>query len=138
MINANVIKSRLQEIHENTQLLEELRNFSIEEFSQDPKKYKLAERCLQLSIECILDICHYLISQNNWERPIDNTDALFRLAQHKVIPEKFFKKIVGLVNFRNILVHTYLKIDRKIVYENLGHLDDFRQFMKYITSYNNK
>jgi len=90
MINANVIKSRLQEIHENTQILEELKIFSIEEFSQDPKKYKLAERCLQLSIECILDICHYLISQNNWERPIDNTDALFRLAQHKVRPEKFF------------------------------------------------
>ncbi|MFQ5864025.1 MAG: HepT-like ribonuclease domain-containing protein [bacterium] len=43
--------------------------------------------------------------------------------------------MVGLVNFRNILVHAYLEIDRQIVYENLKHLDDFRQFMKYLTRY---
>lgn len=43
------------------------------------------------------------------------------------------KKIVGLVSLRNILVHVRLRIDRDIVYENLTHLDDFQQFIKYLT-----
>ncbi|MBL7075024.1 DUF86 domain-containing protein [candidate division KSB1 bacterium] len=108
---------------------------SKEEFCREPKTYKLAERCLQLCIECLIDICHYLISQSDWQKPVNNTEAILRLGEHGVIPMDFAERISGMVNFRNILIHAYLKIDENIVYEHLTTIEDFRVFQKHILEY---
>jgi len=120
---------------ENIRILEELRDLSYEEFSKNPKTYKLAERCFQLAIECIIDICHYLIAQNAWPRPADNAEAVLRLGEQGVIPKDFATKIFSMVNFRNILVHAYLKIDQSIVYDHMQELNDFRIFQEHIIQY---
>lgn len=60
-------------------------------------------------------------------------DPLLKSVISKSIIMTVRKKIVGLVSLRNILVHVRLRIDRDIVYENLTHLDDFQQFIKYLT-----
>jgi len=135
MINAQVIQDRLQEMDENLGLLAELKDIDQHKFRSEPKIYKLAERCLELSIECLLDICHYIIANNNWTRPRDNAEAIITLGEKEVIPLKFAKSIVGMANLRNILVHGYLKIDRTLLYENIQKLDDFREFQKYILAY---
>jgi len=97
--------------------------------------YKLAERCFQVAIECVIDIANYLIAQNNWTRPLYHAEALLVLAQHRIFPMKFARRITGMINFRNILVHGYLRIDRAIVYENLKELHDFAEFEKYLLGY---
>ena len=135
MINAQVIQDRLQEMDENLGLLAELKDIDQHKFRSEPKIYKLAERCLELSIECLLDVCHYIIANNNWTRPRDNAEAIITLGEKEVIPLKFAKSIVGMANLRNILVHGYLKIDRTLLYENIQKLDDFREFQKYILAY---
>lgn len=135
MINAQVIQDRLQEMDENLGLLAELKDIDQHKFRSEPKIYKLAERCLELSIECLLDVCHYIIANNNWTRPRDNAEAIITLGEKDVIPLKFAKSIVGMANLRNILVHGYLKIDRTLLYENIQKLDDFREFQKYILVY---
>jgi len=40
-----------------------------------------------------------------------------------------------MVDFRNILVHRYLQIERGIVYDNLHELSDFDEFEKYLLKY---
>ena len=40
-----------------------------------------------------------------------------------------------MANFRNILVHAYLQIDRTRVYKLLDELDDFRTFTRQIITY---
>jgi len=134
-MNHFIVHERLDEIRKNLGILEELRQHSVQEFIQDPKIHKLAERCLQLCIECVLDIAHYLISQNNWSRPADNTDAVIELGDHGVLPRDFAEAIAGMINFRNILVHAYLKIDRAIVFDHLNRLDNFRDFEKFLLEY---
>ena len=37
-----------------------------------------------------------------------------------------------MVGLRNILVHEYIKIDPKQIYQHLQNLDDFRTFQKHI------
>lgn len=137
-MNHRVVHKRLQEMTENLAILEEFKSLSFAQFAADPKIYKLAERCFQLCIECIIDIAHYLISQRKWEQPLDNTEAILILGANGVLDEFFSQSIAGMAGFRNILVHGYLSIDRTIVYENLRRLEDFHTFQAQVLAYLNQ
>lgn len=131
-MNTRIIMERLSEIGENLDIIGEYKDTPLDKFTSDPHIYKLVERCLQICIECILDIANYLIAQNNWPRPKNDAEAIIVLGAHQVIPDDFAKSIVGMANFRNILVHGYLKIDRNIVHTYMQRIDDFRKFEEYI------
>ncbi|MCL4515103.1 MAG: DUF86 domain-containing protein [Firmicutes bacterium] len=46
------------------------------------------------------------------------------------------QKVAGMAGFRNVLVHQYLQVDLKEVYQILqSGLDDFRSFAGYITDF---
>lgn len=134
-MNPQIIKERLTEIQENVRILKKLQKRKREKFCATPELYKLAERCFQLAIECMIDITNYLISQHGWTRPLYHAEGLLILAQHRVFPVGFARKIAGMIDFRNILVHRYLQIDRGIVYDNLRELNDFEAFEKYLLKY---
>jgi uncharacterized protein YutE (UPF0331/DUF86 family) len=137
-MNQHVVFTRFNEMDENLKILEEFKAISFAEFAGNPKIYKLAERCFQLCIECIIDIAHYLIAQNQWEQPLNTKEAIMSLGDHGVLPELFAESIAGMAGFRNILVHGYTRIDRAVVYDNLKKLEDFRDFQKYILEYLDK
>jgi len=137
-MNHHVVFTRFNEMDENLKILEELKTIAFAKFAGDPKIYKLAERCFQLCIECVIDIAHYLIAQNQWEQPLNTKEAILTLGDHDVLPELFADAVAGMAGFRNILVHGYTRIDRAIVYEHLKRLDDFRDFQKYIVDYLDK
>ena len=61
MIDSEIIKELLKEMGENLNILAKLREMSLKEFLADPKNSKAAERCLQINIQCFLDICHHII-----------------------------------------------------------------------------
>ena len=67
--------------------------------------------------------------------PKNASETITTLGDMKILPKEFVSKIIGMANFRNILIHAYLKIDREIVYENLQHIPDFRKFQKYILEF---
>lgn len=135
MINSDIIKERMLEIDENLKILEDLRRIKREDFQKDPKIFKLAEHCLQISIQALLDICHYIIANNNWPRPRDNQEAIKIIARNNVIPEDFSQRILPMAGLRNILIHEYLKIDLERIYNHLQNLQDFREFQKHILTY---
>ncbi len=130
-----IIYELLAEIDRNLEVLERLRGLTLEEFTTNPERYLLAERCFQLAIQCIVDIAFYLASQKGWQRPETSSDAVVLLGRRGVLQKDFAEKIVGMANFRNILVHAYLKIDRAIVYRFLDDLEDFREFSRQLLDY---
>ena len=95
----------------------------------------MAERCFQLAIQCLIDIAYYLAAQKRWAKPESASEAVSALGTHQVLDSVFVSKIVGMANFRNILVHAYLQIDRTRVYKLLDELDDFRNFTRQIIAY---
>jgi len=135
MITLDIVKDRLHEIDENLKILAELKELDKEKFKGDPKVFKLAERCLQISIQALLDICHHIIAANNWRRPRDNQEAIEIVAANKIIPQDFANRILPMAGLRNILVHEYSKIDLNIIYRQLQNLDDFRTFQKHIIEF---
>lgn len=135
MINPEIIKERLQEMDENLKILAELKELYKEKFKSDPKIFKLAEYCLQISIQALLDICQYIIAANSWRRPRDNQEVIKIIAANNIIPQDFAKRILPMAGLRNILVHDYLKIDLDKIYQHLQNLQDFRTFQKHIIAY---
>lgn len=89
------------------------------------------ERYLQLSIQSIIDIAHLLIIEFGLPRPEDNYEAISILFGKKIISESLVEKIAKMVGLRNLLVHQYGKLDRKIIYkilqENIADLEEFQK-----------
>jgi uncharacterized protein YutE (UPF0331/DUF86 family) len=134
-LSTTIIEELLEEMERNVQHLESLRPLTLEEFAGDPRNYLFAERCFQLAIQCLVDIAYYLASQKGWQKPESASEAIIRLGQQRVLEPKFAEKVVGMANFRNILVHAYLQINRAMVHELLAELEDFREFTRQITGY---
>lgn len=135
LIDRRVVEERLTEMNENLKILSEMQGIDREKFKADPKIYKLAERCLHLAIECVLDVGSYIIAGKGLMKPKDYAEVIEILGERNVLPQDFANRIVGMANLRNILVHAYLKIDRDVLYEKLGMIDDFRTFQGHILQF---
>lgn len=138
MMNPDIIKKHIEEMYENLAILDELKSMPFSQFKDDKKTIKVSERCLQLSIQGLLDVCHYIIANENLTRPADNREAILTLGANGAIPKDFAEKIAPMAGLRNLLVHEYLKIDPRYIYEHLQRLEDFREFSRYILKYINK
>lgn len=126
----------MEKLDEYLKILKDTQKVNKKSFTSDYHFFGLTERYLQLSIEVLLDIGKLILAEKNFSRP-DNTQEIFSiLHDNKILSAKLTEKIQGIVNFRNILVHEYEKIDRNIVYEKLQeNLNDFIKFRKEITEF---
>ena len=129
----NKILAKLGRLDGYTKYLTDIQKVNKRAFVADYHFYGLAERYLQLSIEILLDIGKLAILSENLRKPEDNQDIFAVLYENKMIPKKLLERLIGIANFRNILVHDYEKIDREIVYQKLQkNLNDFKAFKKEI------
>lgn len=106
-----------------------------EDLKADFRKEAIAERLFQIALEVVLDIGRMIISTENLPRPENNDEIFGILAQAKIISGEFSKKAFGMGRFRNILVHGYMIIDEKRVFENLQKLPLFEEFVSFVAKY---
>ena len=111
----------------------------MDEFEKDLSLIWVVEKGLEILIQNLLDIgAHILASEirNDWE---DYGEVIIKLGKHGVIPEEFSVRIKGMAGLRNILIHEYLKVDRKKLFDYLKYrLEDFVQFIKHVRAYQEK
>ena len=132
----NKIVSKFEKLDEYLKCLCDIQKVNKKTFLEDYHFYGLAERYLQLSIEVILDIGKLMIVYQNLRKPEDNQDIFAVLTDEKILSLKLSEKFSGIAGFRNILVHDYEKIDRKIVYEKLQkNLEYFMDFKKAVLKF---
>lgn len=135
----NKIISKLQKLDEYVNYLREMQKVNKNQFVEDYHFFGLAERYLQLSIEVLLDVGKLLIVIKGLKRPEENQEIFSALCDKKIISEKLASNLIGIANFRNILVHDYEKIDREIVYNKLkNNIVDFENFKKETLDYVSK
>lgn len=113
--------------------LRELRSIApetYEEFLQTEKK-RASERLLQISIDCLIDICGLLLRGKRLGLPADETDIFDKLDEAGILPSPMKDTLRRMKGFRNILVHDYAKIDDRITFDMLrSHLDDFEHIKR--------
>lgn len=65
----------------------------------------------------------------------DYSEVLLSLGRLEVIPMEFAKKIYKMAGLRNWMVHGYLEVEPKKLYQNIKkNLGDFDRFCQYIVS----
>lgn len=137
MVSRHVIAARLERLAENLQLLRKVQDVDVATFCADPFLYGAAERNLHLAIETLLDIGNHIISDRGYRKPETYADVLLILAEQQVIDQDLLSRLAGMAAFRNLLVHDYLRLDRRKVYqvvqEQLAALEDLsRVFARLI------
>ncbi len=136
MVRQEVISKRLRKLDEYLAILSKLRRYSFAEFIDDPEHYGCAERFLQLSLEAIADIGNHIISdlelgEVSWHRDIPAI-----LEKNGYISRQMEEKWIRMIGFRNILVHDYLDIDRRAVFDVLqNNLEDFEEIKKSFANF---
>lgn len=119
VVNKAVFHARLERLREYLDLLDKVSQFPVERFLQDPFVYGTAERNLHLAIECLLHIGNHIISDRGFPKPDTYADIFRILREHDVIPESLLRELNGMAAFRNVLVHDYVRLDRKKVHDIL-------------------
>jgi len=114
-----VILARLERLREYITILESVQQYDFKRYNEDPLIYSAAERNLHLAIECLLDIGNHIIADKGYERPETYSDVFRILYKNNFISQQMFDNIDGMSAFRNILVHDYLRLDRKRIYQTI-------------------
>ena len=136
MVRAEVIRKRLNKLDEYLEILDDLKIYSLEEFLSKPEYYGSVERFLQLAIETTVDIGNHIVAdlglgEVNWY-----SDIAAILEEKNFISIDLREKWIRMVGFRNILVHDYLEVDRKIVYDVLqNRLGDLEELKKVFVTF---
>lgn len=131
MVRAEIIRKRMNRLDDYLAVLKKSQKYSFEEFTADPERYGSTERFLHLAIEALIDMGNHVIADSelgvvNWYSDIPKI-----MAEKEFISSELGEKWIRMIGFRNTLVHEYIDIDRKIVYDvlqnNIQDLEDLKR-----------
>ena len=131
MVRREVIRKRLNKLDDYLGILNGLQRYSFQEFIENPEYYGSTERFLHLAIEAVIDLGNHVIAELelgtvNWYSDIPKI-----LAAKGYISEELKDRWIRMTGFRNTLVHEYIDIDRRIVFDvlhnNLQELEELRR-----------
>ena len=132
MLDKERVLGKIDELEGYLRELEDVKPANLEEYKKIEKK-RSSERLLQLSIECMIDICALTVTGLRLGLPSEEDDLFERLEQAGIISPLMKETLKKMKAFRNILVHEYGRIDDGLVYEILqSKLDDFEAFKREI------
>ncbi len=119
MVRAEIIRKRMNRLDDYLTVLKKSQKYSFEEFTADPERYGSSERFLHLAIEALIDMGNHVIADSelgvvNWYSDIPKI-----MVEKEFISSELGEKWIRMIGFRNTLVHEYIDIDRKIVYDVL-------------------
>ena len=105
-------------IEESIKKLSELRreNPTLDKYRRSWKDKDSAERNLQKVIEAIIDLGKMLISDKKLREPSNNREVFQILEEEGLFPSELMLLIDKMIGMRNVLVHSYNRIDDLIIY----------------------
>jgi uncharacterized protein YutE (UPF0331/DUF86 family) len=102
----------------------------------DPDKIGSAKYHFIVAIESCIDMCNHVISRNGFRAPEDYGDTFRVMNEEGALKQDFADELVNMAKFRNRLVHIYLEVENKQVYEILqDRLDDFKKFIDSLSKF---
>lgn len=107
-------------------------NPDIKAYLNSWKDRDAAERNLHKVIEAIIDIGKMLIAENGFKEPANNREVFIILTENGLFPSNLLPLIDKMIGMRNIIVHSYDRIDDTIVFGVLRKsLNDLKKVHGY-------
>jgi uncharacterized protein YutE (UPF0331/DUF86 family) len=91
-------------------------NPTLDNYRRSWKDKDSAERNLQKVIEAIIDLGKMLIADKKLREPSNNREVFQILEEEGLFPSELMPLIDKMIGMRNVLVHTYNRIDDSIIY----------------------
>ena len=135
-INKNSVNQKLKKLEEAVKMLEEYKKVAEKDFLEDATISGATIHYLVLGIGVIIDTGNHFLVEAFQEHADSYEEIILELGEKKIVPEDFAKNNAEMTKFRNLLIHEYVKIDLKRVYQNLQEAPDiFRKFAEYYTEF---
>jgi uncharacterized protein YutE (UPF0331/DUF86 family) len=129
MLDRERILAKLDELDGYLGELRQVVPESYGRYMESVEKRRACERLLQISIECVMDVCALFVSGLRLGLPAEEDDLIEKLEQADLISSELGKTLRTMKGFRNILVHEYGRIDNAIVFGMATRrLQDFDAF----------
>lgn len=129
MMDRERILGKLDELNGYLGELRQVVPESYARYVESVEKRRACERLLQISIECLVDVCALLVSGLRLGLPAEEDDLIEKLEQAGLISSEMAKMLRTMKGFRNILVHEYGRIDNALVFAMATRrLQDFDSF----------
>lgn len=131
------ITQKLSELEGFLRALRKLKlKITKKEFFADEMPRRLIERYLQLALEAVIDISTQIINEEKFRKPTEYREAIDILGEEGILPGAFSHKFAPAAGFRNILVHDYVRLDTKKVFEHFQNdLPDIEKFVRHVKEY---
>lgn len=130
----NFYLKKIETISDSLKKLQEI-NREIKSFKgyKASWRYKdIAERNLHKIIEAIIDLAKITISMKKLKEPATNREAFEILNEQNLFPSEFLNTIDKMIGLRNIIVHSYNRIDDTVIYKilkkNLKDIEKIKAF----------
>ena len=129
MVDEALILRKLAELDQYYSQLNEYKNTTADQYSDDWKIQRIIERTLQMMIETCADIAGHIIADKGFRIPKSYADTFKVLQEEKILDKKLYAVMEKIAKFRNIVVHHYDKVDAEIVTAILKK--DLADFISY-------
>lgn len=134
MVDAERAYLRLERLRSLIAQLEDVREEGESAYLTDEKLRLMTERCLELAAQICIDLGLQTLAEQAAPTPENYADVFKTLGREGLIDEGLATRLANAAKQRNVLVHLYLEIDDKKVFDSLSHLDDLRQFAVFVES----
>ena len=134
MVDRERVLAKLDALHGYERELGVVLPGSLNDYKASLEKRRATERLLQISVECVLDICGLLVAGLRLGLPAEEENLFDRLEQALVFSPDLVRTLRAMRRFRNILVHEYGAVDDEIVFRLAFRLSgDVKLFTTEVT-----
>lgn len=135
MVDQAVIQRLLVQLEEYFRDLDEVKSkYMLVDYKKNKIIRRYTERTLQVAIEVCLDLASHIISYKGFREPLDNKDCFQVLQENEIIPADLADRLKRMAQFRNVVVHDYIRINPEIVYaivqKNIPDIVAFAQIIE--------
>lgn len=119
MVDRERVLAKLDDLDGYLTELRSIMPASLAEY-QGVEKRRACERLLQVSVECVLDVCHLMVAGLRLGLPTDEDDVFEKLRAAGVVSPSMCETLRRMKGCRNVLVHEYGHVLDDIVYETIS------------------
>ncbi len=135
-LDRNLINLRIDIVERNLKEINNIVTEGEEEFLKSYRSILAGRHAIFESIEACIDIGNHIIASKGQRRPEDYKDVFVILQEDKIIPRNLSGRLQNMARFRNLLVHSYVKIDdRKVFAIMKKDVKDIKEFVRFVLKF---
>lgn len=128
-----LIQGKIDIVDRNIKFLLDYLKVTPKEFLDSYKDIQAVKYSLFEAIEACIDIASHIIAVRGYERAESYSEMFEILGRKKIIDSELTEKLSNMAKFRNLLVHSYAKVDNlKVLNYVKKELNDIKSFISVV------